>query len=164
MYSGRLRESCTCITTSLSIINVVQGLCRTDSAGSTTSIYQDRNVKASVSKKARSVFSYSSSLSFKWAVCPSGISCWVSLQNAQNPHLFLQHWTCTVPSSQAVHSGFSSPSFRFFVSGCPASAGSFVGTSGRTGVSPLLVSWVSLSVASFSALSASNEKNRLEKD
>jgi hypothetical protein len=66
--------------------------------------------------------------------------------------------------SQAVHSGFSSPSFRFFVSGCPASTGSFVGTSGRTGVSSLLVSSVSSSVAVVSALLASNEKNRLEQD
>lgn len=79
-----------------------------------------------MSKKAHSIFSRSSS-SFKWAVCLSGISCWVSLLNAQNSQ------TCSfiirrVPSSQAVHSGFSPPSFRFFVSGCPTSTGSFVGT------------------------------------
>ena len=72
--------------------------------------------------------------------------------------------TGPAPSLQAVHSDFSSPSFRFFASGCPASVGSVVGTSGRTGASPLLVSSVSFSVASASALSTSNEKNRLEKD
>lgn len=63
---------------------------------------------------------------------------------------------------RTAHSGFSSPSFRFFASGCPASTGSFVGTSGRTGASPLLISSVSLPVVSVSALSASKEKNRLE--
>jgi hypothetical protein len=129
----------------------------------TTSMHQDKNVKSSRSKEARSVFSRSSSpsSSFKRTVCASGISCWVSLLNAQNPQT-RSFITGRLPSLQAVHSAFSSQSFRFFVSGCPDSAGSFIGTSGRTGVSPLLVSSVSLSAASVSAPSASNEKNRLE--
>jgi hypothetical protein len=111
----------------------------------TASMYEDKHVKVSVSKSFHSFLSrfiiiYMGALPHGYLML--GIS--AERQNFQT-YSFI---TECVPFLRTVHSGFSSPSLRFFASGCPASTGSFVGTSGRTGASPLLVSSASLSATS----------------